>query len=303
MSSSSMKNTLVDYRQIEREAIENHKHEPRLTDAIVENALSRRVLPALRRAAVAKNVGGLTYRAKIDAIWLAATDMVSSIWLPGIPTKSYPSEVDVWCHQQFDLMKANDYNARGFCLLRELLAPVAAEYLENKKGQCSYLDWCLLDMLVFCELEAFGYNVMLGNGWSFVFCNGNRAAFLVLKCLFGLLSLSFSVGVPVLIGRYLFGLGSYGLTITAAAFLLLWVCGCLYRAKMRARNSRLLGRILDVYLLLAETTISPRKLKETADQAFKAGVGFDNAVYSLIDRMMKRDPTTFVVPRDESWED
>jgi hypothetical protein len=307
MPSPSIKTTLVDYRKIEQEIIQGHKREPRETDPIIESALSGRVLPALRRAAVAKNVDEWTYRSKVEAIWLAASNLMWAIWLPEIPTKSYPSKVDVWCHQKFDLMKVGDYSIRGFSLLREMFASAAAEYLENKEGQCSYLDWCLLDMLVFCELDAWGYAVMLGRGvspnWAFTFCNGKRSIYLALGYLFGILSILINVGVPVLIGKYLFGLSQHGLMITTAVFLLFWICGYFYRARSRTHNFKLLGRILDVYLLLGESTISPRKLKETADQAFKDGVGFDNAVYSLIDRMMKRDPTVFIVPRDESWEE
>jgi hypothetical protein len=45
--------------------------------------------------------------------------------------------------------------------------------------------------------------------------------------------------------------------------------------------------------MLGEKTISPRKLREELDSAAAAGVVFDSAVFTIVDRIVARDPTAF----------
>ena len=49
-----------------------------------------------------------------------------------------------------------------------------------------------------------------------------------------------------------------------------------------------------MYHILGTDTISPRKLKESLDKGAEAGVVLDGAVYTIVDRMIARDPTAFI---------
>jgi hypothetical protein len=48
------------------------------------------------------------------------------------------------------------------------------------------------------------------------------------------------------------------------------------------------------YFLLGESTISPRKLKEALDTTTSLGCHFEGAVFTIVDRIIARDPTAFI---------
>ncbi|WP_321884721.1 hypothetical protein [Paraburkholderia bannensis] len=63
---------------------------------------------------------------------------------------------------------------------------------------------------------------------------------------------------------------------------------------MRRKNKALLARMLDLYRILGDSTISPRLLKDALDRAAEEGVVLDGAVFSIVDRIIVKDATAFV---------
>jgi hypothetical protein len=56
----------------------------------------------------------------------------------------------------------------------------------------------------------------------------------------------------------------------------------------------LLKHLRDLYGILGDITISPRKLKENLDKVVTAGIPLDGAVFTIVDRAIARDPTAFI---------
>ena len=56
-------------------------------------------------------------------------------------------------------------------------------------------------------------------------------------------------------------------------------------------------QLRDLYGILGDITISPRKLKESLDKAVAVGVSLDGAVFTIVDRAIARDPTAFIPSR------
>ncbi len=69
------------------------------------------------------------------------------------------------------------------------------------------------------------------------------------------------------------------------------------RWRARRKSGKLLHHLIDLYRLLGDETISPRKLKETLDTATASGVVLDGAVFTIVDRLLVRDPTAFIPNR------
>ena len=92
-------------------------------------------------------------------------------------------------------------------------------------------------------------------------------------------------------GHEKFALAVFGLWI----LLLIWSIAT-YPIRWRARRKfwKAFKSLQMVYYLLNESTISPRKLKEAIDAATTLGCHFDGAVFTIVDRMMARDPTAFI---------
>jgi hypothetical protein len=65
-------------------------------------------------------------------------------------------------------------------------------------------------------------------------------------------------------------------------------------ASAALRLTTLLQHLIDLYRILADNTISPRKLKESLDAAAAAGVVLDGAVFAIVDRLIALDSTAFV---------
>jgi hypothetical protein len=84
-----------------------------------------------------------------------------------------------------------------------------------------------------------------------------------------------------------------GVGIVWIIYLLLRLISTPARRRLRKKYGELLQLLLDVYVPLEGSTISPRKLKETVDKAAAGGVVLDGAVFGLVDRMIQRDPAVF----------
>ena len=74
---------------------------------------------------------------------------------------------------------------------------------------------------------------------------------------------------------------------------------------MRRKAAKRLQHLQELYRMLGEDTISPRKLKQELDAATTDGVALNGAVFTIVDRMITRDPTAFIPntePTSEEWE-
>ncbi len=214
-----------------------------------------------------------------------------------------PEDEKPWCyweHQQFNFLKANDAKGGIYIEKAELLR-VAAEYLSHPEIHSNKFDWLLLDAIVFAELDAFTSHVIsskISTGIAAACANGSQTKYFALLALFGSVGFVLSYVAPPALA---FLALTKGHDITGWSIAGLWglsvvwtLIGVPVRWKARRKNKELLINLHDLYRILGDSTISPRVLKEALDKAAASGVVLDGAVFSIVDRIVARDATTFV---------
>ena len=164
-------------------------------------------------------------------------------------------------------------------------------------------SWLFLDAIVFQELNAYGEHLLstkagTGINWAAAFAQGNQVKYYSYLFLFSLIGFGLKfLALPVL--AYFLVVRSHPVGAVAAlglwlVFLVVSLLTYPARRRHRRKATALLQHLVDLYSLLASTTISPRKLKEALDTAVAAGVVLDGAAFTIVDRLVALDPTAFI---------
>ncbi len=290
-----------DLNQIDESLREHWDKEVDSVFALTSPAWEGSILPALKANALGKN----STKEDFHDQWIRAKRLTIDLFKALHHNALDPCENEpryFWQHQKFDLLRANDFT-RGIAIDKEQLINVAAEYLSHPKIRSNKFDWLLLDALVFAELDAYSYHVVntnagTGINWAAMFAGKSHPKYYVLLFLFRGLGIALRYFVPTAIAYFLMIKG-YGILAAVIAggwalYLVFLLIGFPIRWRARKKASALLRYLADLYGILGDGTISPRRLKETLDKAAAEGVVLDGAVFSLVDRMVARDATAFI---------
>jgi hypothetical protein len=257
---------------------------------------------AIRANAIAQGWSGHRYRDALISGWNALGILFHGLHPVVWPEDDSKRAKFFWHHQRLDLKKAGD-EKRGFEIDRDALTQAATRYLASPDSQVNHVDWLLLDVLVFADIEsgavAFKENMTaLGARAAEGLADSNKFKYALWRMVFFGVGVFFNFVAMPLGAYYLaknghenFALGVLGLWI----LLLIWGIAT-YPLRWRARRKfwKAYKSLEMVYHLLGESTISPRKLKEALDVASDLGCHFDGAVFTIVDRMTVRDPTAFI---------
>jgi len=296
----------VDFNQLDEiaEPLTDHWAEKLGADVheLVSPVWEGSILPSLKAKARADGLTSEQFRDScVHAIRLAV-DLFDALHdnahLSFTPATEKPRFY--WIHQRFDILRTNDAK-RGISIQKDALLGAASEYLGHPAIRTNKFDWLLLDAIVFAELDAFA-NYVMGQKWSTglaaTIADGHQPKYFAVLALFRVVGFAFEYCLMPALAYLAFARGheTTGWLLTGFwAFGLLWkLIGFPVRWKARRKNRELLTRLLDVYQLLGNSTISPRMLKDALDEATAAGVVLDGAVFSIVDRLRARDVTAFV---------
>ena len=296
-----------ELRDIERHYVRQWTHptdDARL-NAIVRAEWEQYLLPALRDQAIQSRSTNIQYAATLSAAWPLATGLFDALHVKAyVPGKGEEARY-FWRHQEFDLFRTNDFT-RGFAIDKAELLGCAATYLSQPDIRICRFDWLFLDAIVFAELDAYGFHVFNSRGgtganWAAIFSNRNPVRYYGLSIVFWILGVLFSIVAPLSFVYYL-GTSDHDTAALVVggiwALLFVWtVVTYPIRWRARRKSGKLLQHLIDLYRLLGDETISPRNLKGTLDTATAAGVVLDGAVFTIVDRLLARDPTGFIPNR------
>jgi hypothetical protein len=277
--------------------------------AYLEQEMNRWILPDLRRKALNDSITVQQYRDIVAVAWLNAKTLFYALHCNAHAPQDDEKPRLFWLH--FELSSFNPGlsflrrgdKARGFAISKDDLVRAAAHYLKHPEVRTTHFDWLYLDTLVFYEIEAVAEDVFVrGMGtrtnWAAVYARGNEWRYVSLLILFGVLRFA---------AAYLSGpavaywLHRYGHDVAAVWTVGLWGATIIFgwttyplRRRLRRKGQTLLTHLLELYRMLGERTISPRKLREKVDAATADGIAFDGAVTAIVDRMVARDPAAFI---------
>lgn len=185
---------------------------------------------------------------------------------------------------------------------RDDVKDIADTYVSRPEIQSNNIDYLLLDMLIYSEIQMFlvhCYNTDFGTklrSMAFEGAKKSAAMYSFLKIVFWIFSVSISFGIPLSI--LLFSHSDLG-ELGGVLWLVILVGGIFFsiprNIKSKRKHKKLLSRMLEVYALLRETTLSPRSLRNALDFAVAEGVVFDPQIFVIADRIYERDATCFVV--------
>jgi hypothetical protein len=262
----------------------------------------RSILPALRASVLRSGVAAVQYRSIWRRAWNVTLELFHALHYNAEFVAKGGEPQFFWCHQNLELFRLQ-YLLRGICIDKNSLLRTAAIYLSYPEIRTNWLDWMFLDAIVFTELDGYSRHVFetkggTGTNWAAIFANSNQAKYYRLKITFSLFGFALNFVVCPAVAYYLFtgGHETWALTIGGLWVLFLAVQFLTYPFRWRARRkaANQLQYLRDLYRMLGELTISPRKLKETLDSAAAAGVVLDGAVFSIVDRIIAKDVTTFI---------
>lgn len=261
-------------------------------------------LPALHANALRNRWTAEQYRVANNVTWGLTEklfDALHSNWFR-TSLKEEEKPRSFWYHQSLDLFRLSDAT-RGFDINKAELVDAASLYLGKPDIRSNRLDWIFLDAIVFAELEAYADHVFAsragtGINWAATFANRSQARYHVLQIAFGIVGFALKfVAMPVI--AYFLFIAEHN--VAAIVVLGLWIVTLAWQLvtfpiRWRARRNarKLLQHLVDLHLLLGGNTISPRKLKEALDKAAGDGVVLDGAVFTIVDRLVARDPTAFI---------
>lgn len=239
---------------------------------------------------------------------LSWTKAVLEALFQALHSNTYDQTAEVarylWEHwQSLDLLSAHDPK-RGFSIYKDRLLSAAALYLRHPEIRTNKLDWLFIDTIVFSELDDYAHHVFMARGntggpnWAAILANHNPIKYFILNIALWVLGTALSLIAPPALAYFLF-VRDYrvGAVITTGVWVLLLALRIVTSpARWRARRkaSQLLEHLRELYRILGDITISPRKLKESLDKAVAAGASFDGAVFTIVDRAIARDPTAFI---------
>jgi hypothetical protein len=295
--------TQEEYEQIEGELALHWKNNSTSPDfQVAFNEWEYPIQSSIRANAIAQAWSRSRYRDALLCGWDALGGLFHGLHPVVWPKDDSKRAKFFWRHQQVDMKKAGD-EKRGFEIDRDTLAQAATSYLASPDSQTNQMDWLLLDVLVFAEIESgavsFKENMTaLAARVAESVAEGNDFKYAVWRVVFFAVGIFFNFVAMPLGAYYLaqnghenFALGVFGLWI----LLLIWGIAT-YPLRWRARRKfwKAYKSLQMVYYLLGESTISPRKLKEALDAATALGCHFDGAVFTIVDRITARDPTAFI---------
>lgn len=265
------------------------------------------MLPALKANALANNSTNDEFRDQ----WIRSMHLTEDLCVAlhsniGTPVEYYRSAEEkprqFWTHQKYDFLRAND-TTRGIDIEYGALLDVTARYLNCPEIRSNKFDWLLMDSIIFSVLDAYTDHIVnwgagIGIDWAVIFSNKSHLKYFGLRLLFWPIRIALRYFLlPAFV--YLLAikgyetmafvtLGSWGL------YLLLHVLGFPIRWHVRKKANSQLTHLLELYAILGDNVISPRKLKEALDNASSEGIIFHGSVFGLVDRITAKDPTTFI---------
>lgn len=297
--------TQEEYEQIERELALHWTSKFTSSDfLVVFNEWEYPIQSSIRANAIAQDWSGDRYRDALIRGWNALVCLFDGLH-PEVWTEDDSKGERAkffWYHQHVDMKKAGD-KKRGFEIDRDTLVQAATRYLASPDSQTNHMDWLLLDVLVFAEIESGAVSfkehlTAIGAQIAESMAEGNSYKYALWRILFFAVGIFFNFVAMPLVAYYLaqsghenFALGVFGLWIV----LLIWgIATYPLRWRVRRKFWNAYKSLQMAYYLLGESTISPRKLKEALDAATALGCHFDGAVFTIVDRITARDPTAFI---------
>ena len=266
------------------------------------NFFNNWIMPSLRANAQRDSLQPNIYRQNLAlSFWLASELFHALHPYTGSQFEDTKEKAKyLWIHQNFDIINT-DNPKRGFSIGKEELLNVAAKYLSKPEIRTNRFDWLLLDCIVFAELDSFGAFVLESRITTSVassVAEHNHSKYILYLLLLNLLSFALRfLAMPVL-SFYLMANGheTGGLWVLSlwGVSMLITLINFPAQYKLRKKYDTLLQHLHMLYTQLGDSTISPRKLKESLDKAASDGVVLDGSVFSIVDRLIKKDATTFV---------
>ena len=272
------------------------------TSPFVKPVWNDSILPSLKANAIAEKWSleqfreRCIYAAKVtNELFYAMHDNIGAYKKANEKVRYY------WGHQNFDILRINDAS-RGISIQKNEVLRVAAEYLSHPEIRSNEMDWLLLDSIVFQELDALHdacqsfYSAMASRA-----AEGSPARYFALLVLFKVLGFAVNfLSLPVM-AYFAFEWGHETMGWVIAGLWVVWVVlfliGLPFRWSRHRKNRALIKRMFDLYRILGDTTISPRRLKDELDKAAAEGVVLDGSVFSIVDRLIAKDPTAFIPSR------
>jgi hypothetical protein len=224
-------------------------------------------------------------------------DVISNFWCAAcvfVDPKRKPSQV-LWRHGNENSFKSDNFSYDD-------MKHVAAKYLNSPDIRTNYLDWALLDALVYMEYRSFWFALMANdfNGgsinWAFAFSGENEHTYYTLRAVFWLISkLIFFGSVYGALWLVNNGLEIYGYLLGTILTLMFFGSWISYPARRKAKkkNLAMLQSLGFLYQHISHPTISPKRLRELVAETTKDGVILDGAVFALVDLMIIRNENHF----------
>jgi hypothetical protein len=269
------------------------------TQPIVSGEFEWKILPGLKANSLRGDITARQY----ESIWIMAWNVTCRILEAVQPNAKNigANPTFFWEHQPIPLLY-DRYLIRHFNISKGGLIEAAALYLRSPEIRTNRLDWIFLDSFIFEAIIAHAHYLLheiegIGTRWAVSRAHGDDVRYLWFRMQSWLADVVLNyVAWPgaayylVMHDHLLWALTTAGLWGIFQVFRIALV---LERRRTRRTIMKMLKHLQDLYRLLGEKIISPRKLKEELDRAAADDVVIAGAVFAIVDRIVGRDATFF----------
>jgi hypothetical protein len=189
---------------------------------------------------------------------------------------------------------------------RRWLLETIGRYLSHSWMQHPEIEWVALDSLIYAEIAAFREAILSGSlvgkaNWAYALAAGDPLKATLLRTIGSIAGLLARYVIPAVVLWVLLAKADMQVMLVVAAIWGLYLLGRL-AAWPRRRNIRkqqaaatvVLQKMVSAYGYCDPPVINPGVLRAHLETATEAGGQFDGAVFTILERLMKRDPSTFL---------
>jgi hypothetical protein len=287
-------------QQFDKDLLENYSSR---LDAVTKPLVSRefewKILPGLKANSLRGDITARQYEDIWSIAWRVACQIFEAVQ-PNAENRG-ANPAFYWEHQPLPLLY-DRYLTCHFNISKAGLIEAAATYLRSPEIRTNRLDWLFLDSFIFEAIVAHAEYLLyeiegIGTRWAVSRAKADDVRYLWFRLQSWLADVAFNYMAWPGAAYYLVVNDHRMWALTTAVlwglFQIFRIVLVVERRRSRRTMMKMLKHLRDLYRLLGEKIISPRKLKEELDRAAADDVVIAGAVFTIIDRIVARDATFF----------
>lgn len=205
----------------------------------------------------------------------------------------------IWENKDIKILQKDDDEERSFNYLKK----IASEYIQKKYLHNNYIDWLLLDALIYLDTKSsvryivssnFGYS--MSPQLAYTMCNQNSFLYIILSFVFGVINFLSSFIAPIgAVYAYKNGYEyiSYFLIAWFGWSLFAYIYSYSTKQKLKIRLKTIMTKKIELYSQLKNKLVSPSNMKRLILELSANDANIDPIIIIMIDKIYNKNQLIF----------